>query len=63
MVDEPHPNKQSYGYATAGWVAAPAVGRVVSSMGPLLNMEPQPLDTPDICEPLRQFISKEAEEH
>lgn len=63
MVDEPHPNKQSYGYATAGWVAAPAVGRVISSMGPLLNMEPQPLDTPDICEPLRQFISKEAEEH
>ena len=22
MVDEPNPNKSSYGYATAGWVAA-----------------------------------------
>ena len=26
MVDEPHPNKASHGYATAGWTAAPAVG-------------------------------------
>ncbi|MBX6321630.1 MAG: penicillin-binding protein 2, partial [Rhodospirillaceae bacterium] len=29
MVDEPKPNKSSYGYATGGWVAAPAVGRIV----------------------------------
>jgi len=40
MVDEPKPNAKSYGYATGGWVAAPAVGRVVQRMAPLLGIEP-----------------------
>lgn len=40
MVDEPVGNKKSYGYATAGWVAAPAVGRVIGAMAPLLGMKP-----------------------
>ena len=26
MLDEPHGNKSTYGYSTAGWVAAPAAG-------------------------------------
>ncbi len=30
MVDEPHGNKSTYGYSTAGWVAAPAAGRVIA---------------------------------
>ena len=38
MVDEPKGNKKSYGYATAGWVAAPAVKRIVSSMASVLGM-------------------------
>ncbi len=42
MVDDPKPNATSYGYATGGWVAAPAVGRVVQRMAPLLGMAPQP---------------------
>lgn len=41
LVDEPHPNKGSYGYATAGWVAAPAAGRIVNAMGSLIGMSPQ----------------------
>lgn len=40
MVDEPKPNASSYGYATGGWVAAPAVGRVIQRMAPLLGIEP-----------------------
>ena len=40
MVDEPKPNEHSYGYATGGWVAAPAVGRIVQRMAPLLGIEP-----------------------
>ena len=43
MVDEPVGNKKSYGYATAGWVAAPAVGRIISAMAPLLGMKPNEL--------------------
>ena len=46
MVDEPKPNATSHGYATAGWVAAPAVGRVIQRMAPLLGMEPIPDDAP-----------------
>jgi cell division protein FtsI (penicillin-binding protein 3) len=62
MVDEPKPNKSSYGYATAGWVAAPAVARVISAAGLLLNIKPVE-DESDISEPLRQFISTKVEEH
>jgi cell division protein FtsI (penicillin-binding protein 3) len=46
MVDEPHPNKHSFGYATGVWVAAPAVGRIVERMAPLLGIEPQPEGPP-----------------
>ncbi len=56
MFDEPNPNKKSYGYATAGWVAAPAVSRIISSMVPLLNMKPLQ-GRPDIAEPLEQYVS------
>ena len=47
MVDEPVGNKKSYGYATAGWVAAPAVGRIISAMAPLLGMKPNELAAED----------------
>lgn len=40
MVDEPKGNKESYGYATGGWVGAPAVGRVVAAMASVLNVSP-----------------------
>jgi len=38
MVDEPHGNKQSAGFATGGWTAAPAVGRVIAKIAPLLGV-------------------------
>jgi cell division protein FtsI (penicillin-binding protein 3) len=41
MVDEPKPNAQSHGYATAGWVAAPAAGSVIRSVAPVLGMVPE----------------------
>ena len=40
MIDEPKGNKQSYGFATGGWVAAPVVSRVVERIGPMLGVEP-----------------------
>ncbi|WP_119459085.1 peptidoglycan D,D-transpeptidase FtsI family protein [Rhodospirillaceae bacterium SYSU D60014] len=40
MIDEPKPNATSYGYATGGWVAAPAVGRLVQRMATLVGMPP-----------------------
>ena len=38
MVDEPKGNKASFGFATGGWTAAPAVGSVVSRIAPLLGV-------------------------
>lgn len=40
MVDEPKGNKNTFGYATGGWVAAPVVGNVVAAIGPLLGITP-----------------------
>lgn len=41
MVDEPKGIKESHGYATAGWVAAPAVGKVIESIVAIEGMKPQ----------------------
>lgn len=48
MVDEPKPNARSHGYATAGWVAAPAAGAVVRRVAPILGMVPETDRVPQI---------------
>ena len=40
MVDEPKGTKDTYGYATGGWVAAPVVKRFVERAGPALGLAP-----------------------
>lgn len=40
MVDEPQGTKATYGFATGGWVAAPAAGRIISRIGPLMGIRP-----------------------
>ena len=40
MVDEPNGNKATFGYATGGWTAAPAAGRLVARIAPMLGVEP-----------------------
>ena len=52
MLDEPHGNKSTYGYSTAGWVAAPAAGRVIARIGPMLGMLPDTQDAPEINQEL-----------
>lgn len=47
MVDEPKGNKNTYGYATGGWVAAPTVGRLISQIAPMLGIVPNYQPTPD----------------
>ena len=47
MMDEPHGNKQSFGFATGGWTAAPAVGKVIARIAPLLGVRRnEPEETP-----------------
>lgn len=52
MLDEPHGNKSTYGYSTAGWVAAPAAGRVIARIGPMLGLLPDIQNMPAINQAL-----------
>lgn len=38
LLDEPTSTKETYGYATAGWNAAPLAGRVIARIAPLLGV-------------------------
>ena len=53
IVDEPKGNKDSFGYATGGWVAAPAVKRIVSRSAPLLGVYPKNELSPKIRQILK----------
>lgn len=58
MVDEPKGQKESHGYATAGWVAAPAVAEIVTGTGAVMGMAPihdQPVR--DFGQRLKRFVS------
>ena len=40
-LDEPKGNKKSHGYATAGWVAAPAAKEIIERIAPILKVPRQ----------------------
>ena len=40
MLDEPKGHKGTFGYATAGWTAAPLTGRIVQRVAPMLGLQP-----------------------
>ena len=46
MLDEPHGNKSTGGFSTAGAVSAPAAGRVIAKIAPMLGLLP---DTEDMA--------------
>src|SRR5208282_2310113 len=52
MLDEPHGNKATYGYATAGWVVAPAAGKVIARIAPMLGLLPDLQDSAAINQAL-----------
>jgi cell division protein FtsI (penicillin-binding protein 3) len=39
LMDEPKGNAESFGFATGGWTAAPATGRVIDRIAPFLNVK------------------------
>jgi cell division protein FtsI (penicillin-binding protein 3) len=53
LVDEPHGNKESHGYATAGWTVAPATSRIIQRIAPLLGVAPVDEQSPDIVRSLQ----------
>ena len=40
MYDEPRGTKKTFNFATGGWTAAPAVGRIISRIGPMAGIAP-----------------------
>ena len=47
MVDEPQPLKETYGYATGGWVSAPIAHQVIQRIAPILGLPPLPAPEDD----------------
>ncbi len=52
MLDEPHGNKSTGGYSTAGAVSAPAAGRVIAKIAPMLGLLPETVNVPAITQSL-----------
>jgi cell division protein FtsI (penicillin-binding protein 3) len=46
MLDEPKGNKSTYGFATAGWTAAPTAGHIITRIAPLLGVPPVDAHSP-----------------
>jgi len=57
MVDEPKPQKHSYGYATAGWVAAPVIAEIVKQAAPVLGVLPVDINAPEIGQNLETDLT------
>jgi cell division protein FtsI (penicillin-binding protein 3) len=58
MIDEPKGTAATHGYATGGWVAAPAVARVITAMAPVLGLVPEDVDAAhDMSAPLLQYVA------
>jgi cell division protein FtsI (penicillin-binding protein 3) len=41
MLDEPQGLPETHGYATSGWNAAPAAGKIIARIAPMLGIEPR----------------------
>jgi cell division protein FtsI (penicillin-binding protein 3) len=63
LLDEPHGTANSAGYATGGWVAAPAAGRVIERIAPFLGVPRRP-DVLEVApgEPLPDGVAAQGEE-
>ena len=46
LLDEPKATKETFGFATAGWNAAPAAGNVIRRVAPILGVRPVPSQLP-----------------
>jgi len=47
-IDGPHGNKESHGFATAGWTVAPATSRIIQRIAPLFGVQPVDESAPEV---------------
>lgn len=61
MVQDPKGTAASHGYATGGWVGAPAVKHIVEAMGPMMGIKPVNVaPAQDVSAGLQQYIKASA---
>ena len=48
VLDEPKGTKETFNYATGGWVAAPLVGNVIRRIAPIAGISPVDPESPEI---------------
>lgn len=53
LLDEPKSTKDTWGYATGGWVAAPAVSKIIKQIAPVLKVKPVNYNDPKIRDEFR----------
>lgn len=59
VLNNPKPSAKTFGYATAGWNAAPTAGRIIKCIGPMLNIPIVPKEQePDWHKILRKESKK-----
>jgi cell division protein FtsI (penicillin-binding protein 3) len=64
LVDEPRGNKQSHGYATAGWTVVPATSRIIQRIAPILGVQPVDETSPAVTRALMMSMQdKRVEAH
>ena len=51
VLDDPQPTSSTYGFAAAGWNAAPTAGKMVVRMAPILGVQPADSDEEDVTTP------------
>jgi cell division protein FtsI (penicillin-binding protein 3) len=59
MLDEPKATAETYGFTTAGWNVAPAFGRTVSRIAPMLGVRPDKKREPNMAEVLPYIHEKD----
>ena len=59
LLDEPKGTKDTHGYATGGWVAAPIVRRIIERAGTTLGVMPVDEKSPAIHSDLAINLTKE----
>ncbi len=58
MLDAPHATAKTFGFSTAGWNAAPAFGRTVARIAPMLGIHPDKKREPNMAEVLPYIHEK-----
>lgn len=59
MLDEPQGTKETFGFASAGWTAAPVVRRTIIRAAPMLGVKPVDMDSHPLTDELLALLRPE----